>query len=208
MEYLVQYKCCLLSCLLELIHCSHTALGIKQLHIYIGIMYAQISQSYSWKIEATLFIPSTLSSCLEQYFKNSYELNLKTVYLDKRIYFILLCKTSSQDDGTQKVYVTGPAKIGHVHGLSNFQTFVTHNFLLQYGLATKFSEIVHNLNGFPTHFTEPKCYISVLRYVPSNDTVYFCPHALFLQTWSHTRTLLKFIYSMCRVHSTLYKLSL
>ena len=52
-------------------------------------------------------------------------------------------------------YVTGPAKIGHVHvgsqNLTTFQTFVTHNFLFQYGRATKFSEIVHNLIDFPTH---------------------------------------------------------
>ena len=54
--------------------------------------------------------------------------------------------------------VTGPAKIGHVgsQNLITFQTFVTHNFLLQYGMATQFSEIVHNLTGFPTHLTEPK----------------------------------------------------
>ena len=43
-----------------------------------------------------------------------------------------------------------------------FSNFVTYNFLLQYGMATQFSEIVHNLTGFPT---QPKYYISVLRYV-------------------------------------------
>ena len=46
--------------------------------------------------------------------------------------------------------MTGPAKIGHVdsQNLTTFQTFITHNFLLQYGMATQFSEIVHNLTGF------------------------------------------------------------
>ena len=81
--------------------------------------------------------------------------------------------------------MTGPAKIGHV-GSQNLtiQTFITHNFLLQYGTATQFSEIVHNLIGFPTHLTEPK-YISVLRYVSSNHMVYFSSHALFLQARLH-----------------------
>ena len=52
--------------------------------------------------------------------------------------------------------MAGPEKIGHV-GSQNltFQTFVTHNFLLQYGMATQFSEIVHNLTSFPTHLAEP-----------------------------------------------------
>ena len=83
--------------------------------------------------------------------------------------------------------MTGPAKIGHVslQNSTTFQTFVTHNFLLQYGMVTQFSEIVHNLTGFPTHLTEPKYYISVLRYVSSNNMVYFSPHALFLQARSH-----------------------
>jgi len=38
-------------------------------------------------------------------------------------------------------YVTGPAKIGHVgsRNLTIFKTFATHNFLLQYGMATQFS---------------------------------------------------------------------
>ena len=82
--------------------------------------------------------------------------------------------------------VTGPAKIGHVgsQNLTTFQNFVTHNFLLQYDMATQFSEIVHNLTGFPTHLTEIKYYISVLRYVSSNHTVYFSPHALFTQAQS------------------------
>jgi len=64
-------------------------------------------------------------------------------------------------------YVTGPAKIGYVgsQNLDIFQTFVTHNFLLQYGIATRFSEIVRNLTGSPIHLTEPKYYISVLRNV-------------------------------------------
>ena len=107
--------------------------------------------------------------------------------------------------------MTGPAKIGHVHGLSKFDyfsNFVTHNFLLQYGMATKVSEMVHNLTGFPTHLTETKYYISVLRYVPLNDKVYFSPNDLFSQARSHIHMLLKLIYSMCRVHSTLYKLLL
>ena len=37
-------------------------------------------------------------------------------------------------------------------GLSKFDyfsNFVTHNLSLQYGMATQFSEIVHNLTGFP-----------------------------------------------------------
>ena len=83
--------------------------------------------------------------------------------------------------------VTGPAKIGHVgsQNPTTFQTFVTHNFLLQYGMATQFSEIVHNLTGFLTHLKEPKYYISVLIYVSSNNMVYFSPHALFSQAQSH-----------------------
>ena len=87
---------------------------------------------------------------------------------------------------TYNIIVTGPAKIGHVgsQNFTTFQTFVSHNFLLQYVMATQFSEIVHNLTGFPTHFTEPKHYISVLRYVSSNHMVYFSPHALFLQARS------------------------
>ena len=84
-------------------------------------------------------------------------------------------------------YVTGPAKIGHVgsQNLTTFQTFVTHNFLFQYGMGTQFSEIVHNLTGSPTHFTEPKYYISVLRYVSSDCMVHFSPHAMFSQARSH-----------------------
>ena len=83
--------------------------------------------------------------------------------------------------------MTGPAKVGHVgsQNLTTFQTFVTHNFLLQYGMVTQFSEIVHNLTGFLTHLIEPKCYISVLRFVSSNHMVYFSPHALFLQARLH-----------------------
>ena len=75
--------------------------------------------------------------------------------------------------------MTGPAKIGHVgsQNLTTFQTFVTHNFLLKYGIAIQFSEIVHNLTGFPKHLTELKYYTSVLRYVSSNHMVYFSPHA-------------------------------
>ena len=52
-------------------------------------------------------------------------------------------------------------------------------------MATQFSEIVHNLNGFQTHLTEPKYYISVSRYASSNHMVYFSPHALLLQAWSY-----------------------
>ena len=54
--------------------------------------------------------------------------------------------------------MTAPAKIGHVgsQNLITFQTFVTHKLLLQYGMATQFSEIVHNLTGFPTHLTKPE----------------------------------------------------
>ena len=81
----------------------------------------------------------------------------------------------------------GPAKIGHVgsQNLTTFQTFVTHNFLLQYGMASQLSEIVHNLTVFPTLLTEPKYYISVLRYVSSNHKAYFGPHAMFSQARSH-----------------------
>ena len=85
------------------------------------------------------------------------------------------------------IYVTGPAKIGHVgsQNLTTFQSFGSHNFLFQYGTATKTSELVNNLFGFTTLLTESKCYISVLRYVLSNDMVYFSPHALFSQAQSH-----------------------
>ena len=85
--------------------------------------------------------------------------------------------------------VTGPAIIGHVgsQNLTTFQNFVTRTFLLQYGIATQFSEIVHNLTGFPTHLTELKYYISVLRYVSSNHMAYFSPHALFSQAWSQLK---------------------
>ena len=83
--------------------------------------------------------------------------------------------------------LTGPAKIGHVssQNLTTFQTCVIHNFLLHYGMATQFSEIAHDLTGFLKHLTEPKYYISVLRYVSSNHMVYFSPHYLFSQAWSH-----------------------
>ena len=66
-----------------------------------------------------------------------------------------------------------------------FSNFCSHNFLFQYGTATKFSRFVDNLFGFTTLLTESKYYISVLRYVSSNDMVYFSPHALFLQARSH-----------------------
>jgi len=79
--------------------------------------------------------------------------------------------------------VTGTAKIGHVgfQNLATFQTFGSHNFLFQYGMATKFSRFVDNLFGFIALLTESKYYISVLRYISSNGMVYFSPHALFLQ---------------------------
>ena len=85
------------------------------------------------------------------------------------------------------LYVTGPAKIGHVgsQNLTTFQTFGFHNFLFQYGAATKFSEFVYNLFGFAKQLTESKYYISALIYVSSNDMVYFSPHALFSQARSH-----------------------
>jgi len=54
--------------------------------------------------------------------------------------------------------VTGPAKIGHVgsQNSTTFQTFGSHNFLFQYGMATKISEMVDNLFGFTTLLTESK----------------------------------------------------
>ena len=41
--------------------------------------------------------------------------------------------------GILPIYVTGPAKIGHAgsQNLTTFQTFVTDNFLFQYGMATQ-----------------------------------------------------------------------
>jgi len=69
--------------------------------------------------------------------------------------------------------------------LTTFQTFGSHNFLFQYGTATKFSKFVDNLFGFITLLTESKCYFSILRYVSSNGMVYFSPHALFSQARSH-----------------------
>jgi len=82
--------------------------------------------------------------------------------------------------------VTGPAKIGHVGSLNltTFQTFGSHNFLFQYGMATKFSRFADNLFGYTTLLTESKYYISILRYVSSNGIVYFSPNALFSQAWS------------------------
>ena len=84
------------------------------------------------------------------------------------------------------VFVTGPAKIGHVgsYNLTTFQTFGSHNFLFQYRTATKFSRFFDNLFGFTTLLTESKYYISILRYVSSKDMVYFSPHALFSQARS------------------------
>jgi len=53
-----------------------------------------------------------------------------------------------------------------------FSIFGSHNFLFQYDAATKFLKFVDNLFGFATLPTKPKYYISVLRYVSSNDMVY------------------------------------
>ena len=69
--------------------------------------------------------------------------------------------------------------------MTTFQSLGSHNFLLQYGMATKFSRFVHNLFGFKQLLTEFKYHILVLRYVSSNNMVYFSPHALFLQAQSH-----------------------
>ena len=90
--------------------------------------------------------------------------------------------------------MTGPAKIGHVgsQNLTTFQTFGSHNFLFKYGIATKISELVDNLFGFSLLLTESKCYISALRYVLSNDMVYFSPHALFSQAQSQITLMGKF----------------
>ena len=84
-------------------------------------------------------------------------------------------------------YVTRPAKIKHVSSkkFTTFQNFGSHNFLFQYGTATKFARFVDNLYGFATLLTESKYYISVLRYVSSNNMIYFSALALFLQAWSH-----------------------
>ena len=69
--------------------------------------------------------------------------------------------------------------------LLKFQTLYSHNFLFQNGVAIKVSRLVDNLFGFTTRLTESKYCISVLRHVSPNDMVYFIPHALFLQAWSH-----------------------
>ena len=69
-------------------------------------------------------------------------------------------------------------------GVLTIQTFGSLNFLFQYGTATKFSRYIDNLFGFTTLLTESKYYISVLKYVSSNDIVYFSPRALFLQARS------------------------
>ena len=52
-------------------------------------------------------------------------------------------------------------------------------------MTTKISEFADNLFGFITLLAESKYFISVLRYVSSNDIVYFSPHALFSQARSH-----------------------
>ena len=52
-------------------------------------------------------------------------------------------------------------------------------------MATKYSRFVDNLFGFNKLLTDSKYYISVFRYVESNNMEYFSPHALFLQARSH-----------------------
>ena len=52
-------------------------------------------------------------------------------------------------------------------------------------MAPKFLRVVDNLFGFNKLLTESKYYISVLRYVESNNMAYFSPHALFSQARSH-----------------------
>ena len=88
----------------------------------------------------------------------------------------------------RSIYVLGPTKIGHVNSqnLTTFQIFVTQLFTpIWYG-HTIFSDCAYLITGFPTHLTEPKYYISELRNnISSNHMVYFSPHALFLQAWSH-----------------------
>ena len=92
--------------------------------------------------------------------------------------------------------MTGPAKIGHLcyQNLATFQNFNSHNFLFQYGTATKISKFVDNLFGFTALLTESKYYISALRYISSNDIVYFSPHALFSQARS------QFVFYLQHVH--------
>ena len=52
--------------------------------------------------------------------------------------------------------MTRPAKIGHVgsQNLTTFQSFGSHNFLFQYGMTTKISELVDNLFSFTILLTE------------------------------------------------------
>jgi len=69
-----------------------------------------------------------------------------------------------------------------------FLNFWLSKLLFQYGMAIKFSRFVDNLFGFTTLLKEFKCYISVLRYVSSNDMVYFSTHALFLQARSQIQS--------------------
>ena len=87
---------------------------------------------------------------------------------------------------TAKYIVTGPAKIGHVgsQSLTTFQTFGFHNFLFQYGTATKFQSLLiiylaskHCLQTIQLNF-------SIEIYVLSNKMVHFSPHALFSQARS------------------------
>ena len=58
-------------------------------------------------------------------------------------------------------------------------TFYSNN-----STATKFFKFVDNLFGIKMLLTESKYCFSVLRYVSSNDMVYFSPHALFSQARS------------------------
>ena len=68
--------------------------------------------------------------------------------------------------GGISVYVTGPAKIGHVaHEFCLlFQTSLTHNFLYQNVMAMKLLAISKNLIGFMMQVTGCKYSVSVLRY--------------------------------------------
>jgi len=54
-------------------------------------------------------------------------------------------------------------------------------------MATKIFRCVNNLFGFTTLLTESKYFISVMRYLSSNNMVYFSPHALFSQARSHLK---------------------
>ena len=68
---------------------------------------------------------------------------------------LIYCPTRS---AALLVFVTGPAKIGHVgsQNLTTFQTFGSHNFIFKYGATIKISELVDNLFDFTTLLTESK----------------------------------------------------